>query len=278
MPEIAASKIIETVCDLCRQANYELGDDVVDALNHALKIEESEIGRNILRELIKNAEIAKKEKLPICQDTGLVVVFIELGQEARITGGLLDEAVNEGVSRAYRDLRKSVVSDPFIRENTNDNTPAIIHVEIVPGDRIKIGVLPKGGGAENASSQKMFLPTASKEEIINYVVNCVETAGPKACPPLIIGIGIGGNFDYSAYLAKKALTRRVKQNHSNHDIAQLEKQMLEEVNKTGVGPMGLGGRVTALAVHIEIHPCHIASLPVAVNIECHAHRYKETTI
>ena len=278
MPEIAASKITETVCDLCRQANFELGEDVVDALNHALKIEESEIGRNILRELIKNAEIAKKEKLPICQDTGLVVVFIELGQEARITGGLLDEAVNEGVSRAYRDLRKSVVSDPFIRENTNDNTPAIIHVEIVPGDRIKIGVLPKGGGAENASSQKMFLPTASKEEIINYVVNCVETAGPKACPPLIIGIGIGGNFDYSAYLAKKALTRRVKQNHSNHDIAQLEKQMLEEVNKTGVGPMGLGGRVTALAVHIEIHPCHIASLPVAVNIECHAHRYKETTI
>ncbi len=278
MPEIAASKIIETVCDLCRQANYELGDDVVDALNHALKIEESEIGRNILRELIKNAEIAKKEKLPICQDTGLVVVFIELGQEARITGGLLDEAVNEGVSRAYRDLRKSVVSDPFIRENTNDNTPAIIHVEIVPGDRIKIGVLPKGGGAENASSQKMFLPTASKEEIINYVVNCVETAGPKACPPLIIGIGIGGNFDYSAYLAKKALTRRVKQNHSNHDIAQLEKQMLEEVNKTGVGPMGLGGRVTALAVHIETHPCHIASLPVAVNMECHAHRYKEATI
>ncbi len=278
MPEIAASKITETVCDLCRQANFELGEDVVDALNHALKIEESEIGRNILRELIKNAEIAKKEKLPICQDTGLVVVFIELGQEARITGGLLDEAVNEGVSRAYRDLRKSVVSDPFIRENTNDNTPAIIHVEIVPGDRIKIGVLPKGGGAENASSQKMFLPTASKEEIINYVVNCVETAGPKACPPLIIGIGIGGNFDYSAYLAKKALTRRVKQNHSNHDIAQLEKQMLEEVNKTGVGPMGLGGRVTALAVHIETHPCHIASLPVAVNMECHAHRYKEATI
>ncbi|HTY13840.1 MAG TPA: fumarate hydratase [Candidatus Omnitrophota bacterium] len=278
MPEIAAAKITETVCALCRQANYELGDDVLEALDHALSIEESENGRETIRELISNAAIAKKEKLPICQDTGLVVVFVELGQEVKITGGTLDEAVNEGVSRAYKDLRKSVVNDPFIRENTNDNTPAIVHLSLVTGDRIKIGVLPKGGGAENASSLKMFLPTASKEEVIKYVVDCVRTSGPKACPPLIVGIGIGGNFDHCAYLAKKALTRRVKQNHSNHDIAQMEKRLLEEINRTGIGPMGLGGRVTALAVHIETHPCHIAALPVAVNMECHAHRHREATI
>jgi len=278
MREIAALKITEAILSLCQDVNYNLSEDVLEALNRALAMEESDLGREIIREILKNAEIARKEKLPICQDTGLIIVFLEIGQDALITNGDLTEAVNEGVSRAYKNLRKSVVSDPLIRKNTNDNTPAIIHVNIVPGDKIKIGILPKGGGGENASSLKMFLPTAGKEEIIRYVVDCVKTSGPKSCPPIIVGVGIGGSFDYAPYLAKKSLTRKVAQHNSSHDIAKLEKEMLIEINKTGIGPMGLGGKVTALAVHIETYPCHIGSLPVAINFECHAHRYKEMMI
>lgn len=278
MREITALKITKTICSLCQEANYNLSEDVLESLNRALKVEESDLGREIIREILKNAEIAKKQKLPICQDTGLVIVFLDIGQEVRIPDGDLTEAVNEGVSRAYKNFRKSVVSDPLLRKNTNDNTPAIIHTNIVPGDKIKIGILPKGGGGENASSLKMFLPTAGKEEIIKYVVDCVRANGPKSCPPLIIGVGIGGSFDYAPYLAKKALTRKIGRNHSNHNIASLEKEMLKEINKTGIGPMGLGGRVTALAVHIETYPCHIANLPAAVNFECHAHRYKEAVL
>jgi len=278
MREIAALKITETICSLCQEANYNLSEDVLEALSHALKMEESDLGRGIIREILKNAAIAKKEKLPICQDTGMVIAFLEIGQDVRIVNGDLSEAVNEGVSRAYKYLRKSVVSDPLIRKNTNDNTPAIIHANIVPGDKIKIGILPKGGGGENASSLKMFLPTAGKEEIIKYVVDCVKVGGPKSCPPIIVGVGIGGSFDYAPYLARKSLTRKVARHNSSHDIAKLEKEMLIEINKTGIGPMGLGGRITALAVHIETYPCHIANLPVAVNFECHAHRYKEIII
>jgi fumarate hydratase subunit alpha len=278
MREISADKIVETVKNLCIEASYNLSEDVEEALTQALAKEESDIGREIIRELLKNAEIARKDKLPICQDTGIVVVFLEIGQDVLITGGDIHGAINEGVIEGYQNLRKSVVSDPFKRKNTGDNTPAIIHTEIVPGDKLKIGILPKGGGAENASSVKMFLPTAKKEDIIKYVVDCTIATGPKACPPLIIGVGIGGSLDYCAYLAKKALTRKVNRNHSNLEIAELEREMLKEVNKSGVGPMGLGGRVTALAVHIEEFPCHIASLPVAVNYECHAHRYKEAIL
>jgi len=278
MREMSADKIAEAVKNLCIEASYNLGEDVEEALNRALAAEESDTGREIIRELLKNAEIARKDKLPICQDTGIVVVFLEIGQDVNITGGDIHGAINEGVIEGYKNLRKSVVSDPFVRKNTGDNTPAIIHMNIVPGDKLKIGILPKGGGAENASSLKMFLPTAKKEDIVKYVVDCVSTSGPKACPPLIIGVGIGGSFDHCAYLAKKALTRKVNRNHSNPEIAELEREMLKEVNKTGVGPMGLGGRVTALAVHVEVFPCHIASLPVAVNFECHAHRYKEAVL
>ncbi|KAF0134840.1 MAG: fumarate hydratase subunit alpha [Candidatus Saganbacteria bacterium] len=245
----------------------------MDLLRGALKNEESKTGKEIITQIIGNAEIAQKEKLPLCQDTGIAVVFIEIGQEAIIVGGEIKEAVNEGVSQGYKNLRKSVVLNPIDRINTKDNTPAIIHEEIVDGYNIKIGILPKGGGAENMSAIKMFLPTAKKEDLIKFIVETVVSNGAKACPPLILGIGIGGTFDYAAYLAKKALTRKI--GAKNKDTVELEKEILSQVNKTGLGPMGLGGRVTALAVHIETHPCHITSLPVAINFECHAHRYQE---
>ncbi|MFA4905891.1 MAG: fumarate hydratase [Candidatus Margulisiibacteriota bacterium] len=278
MREIPSQHITEAVAALCRQAAYLLPGEVEEALNRALKIETSELGREVLREIIQNAEIARKEKLPLCQDTGFAVVFVDLGQEVIISGGQLAEAVNEGVSRGFSDLRKSIVSDPFIRANTGDNTPAIIHTEIVPGDKIKFGLLLKGGGGENASTLKMFLPGTDKEEIVRFVVDKIKEAGPRACPPVIVGVGIGGTFDYAPYLAKKALRRKVGHLNSSHHIAELEKEMLKRINETGVGPMGLGGKTTALAVHIETFPCHIASLPVAVNLECHAHRYQEVVL
>jgi len=280
MREIVAKKITETIKGLCIEANTDLSEDVVQALNKALSKEESPIGREILRQIIQNAKVAWQEKLPLCQDTGLAIVFIELGQEVRIIEGVLEEAVNEGVSLGYNkgNLRKSVVSDPLKRKNSGDNTPAIIHVEIVPGENIKIGLLAKGGGAENCSAIKMFKPSSSQKEIDNFIVETVEKAGPNACPPVIVGVGIGGSFDTAPLLAKKALLREVGRHHSEKDTAQWEKYLLEKINKTGIGPMGLGGKTTALAVSIEKRPCHISSLPVAVNLDCHAHRYKQTVI
>jgi fumarate hydratase subunit alpha len=280
MREIVAKRITDTVKKLCIEANTNLSEDVVEALNKALSKEESPIGREILRQIIGNAKIAWRDKLPLCQDTGLAVVFVEIGQEVRIIDGTLVEAINEGVSRGYNDgyLRKSVVADPLKRKNTGDNTPAIIHSEIVPGESIKVGLLAKGGGAENCSAIKMFKPASQKEEIDDFILETVEKGGPNACPPVIVGIGIGGSFDYAPVLAKKALLHEVGMHHSEHDTAQWEKELLEKINKTGIGPMGLGGRTTALAVNIEKRPCHISSLPVAVNIECHAHRYKEAVI
>lgn len=278
MREIATKQITEATAELCRRAAYLLPIEVEEALNRALKMETAELGRAVLREIIKNAEIARREKLPLCQDTGFAVIFVELGQEVIISGGQLAEALNEGVSRGFADLRKSIVSDPFIRTNTGDNTPAVIHTEIVPGDKIKLGVLLKGGGGENASTLKMFLPGTEKEEIVRFVVEKVKEAGPRACPPVIVGVGIGGTFDYAPFLAKKALRRKVGHLNSSHHIAELEKEMLKQINETGVGPMGLGGKTTALAAHIETFPCHIASLPVAVNLECHAHRYQEVVL
>jgi fumarate hydratase subunit alpha len=271
---------MDVVKKLCIEANTNLSEDVVEALNRALSKEESPIGREILRQLISNAKVAWRDKLPLCQDTGFAAVFIEIGQDVRIINGTLDEAVNEGVSRGYHEgfLRKSIVSDPLKRKNTEDNTPAIIHTRIVPGESIKIGLLAKGGGAENCSALQMFRPSSRKEEIDDFILETVQKAGPNACPPIIVGIGIGGTFDYAAYLAKKALLREVGMHHSEKDTANWEKELLEKVNKTGIGPMGLGGRTTALAVNIEKYPCHISSLPVAVNIECHAHRYKEAII
>jgi fumarate hydratase subunit alpha len=280
MREITAKKITEMIKSLCLEANTNLSEDVQTALNKALGKEESPLGRDILRQLISNAKIAWQEKLPLCQDTGMVIVFLEVGQEVRIINGTLEEAVNEGVSRAYNDgyLRKSVVQDPLLRKNSGDNTPAIIHIRIVPGENIKIQLMTKGGGAENCSAIRMFKPSSSQEEIDAFILETVEKAGPNACPPMIVGIGIGGTFDYAPILAKKALLRELGKHHSQPDTAKWEKELLEKINKTGIGPMGLGGRTTALAVNIERHPCHISSLPVAVNIDCHIHRYKEATI
>jgi fumarate hydratase subunit alpha len=280
MREIEVKRIKDTVKDLAIKANYELSEDVLYALNEALKKERSQTGREILRQLIQNADIARKERYPICQDTGLAIVFIELGQDARIVGGSLTEAVNEGVSIGYKEgfLRRSVVSGPFIRKNTNDNTPAIIHTEVVPGDKIKITFTAKGGGCENVSAYKMFKPTAGKGEIEDFVIETVKNAGANPCPPIIVGIGIGGNQEVSALLAKKANLREVGRSNSNKDTAMMEKEILNRINNLGIGPEGLGGTITALAVHIETAPCHIASLPVTVNIDCHAHRVKEAVI
>jgi fumarate hydratase subunit alpha len=280
MREIAAQKITRALEKICIEANTELSEDVQSALSQALRREESPTGREILRQIITNAEIARREKLPLCQDTGIAVVFIEIGQEVRIVNGFLEEAINEGVSRGYRQglLRKSVVLDPLRRENSGDNTPAIIHSEIVPGEKIKIGLLCKGGGAENRSAIKMFKPTSGEPEIEQFIIETVDRAGPDACPPLIVGVGIGGNFDSAALIAKKALLRPVGKHSSQSDTAKWERKLLEKINKLGVGPMGLGGTTTALAVNIEKRPCHISSLPVAVNIECHSHRFREVTI
>ena len=280
MRELVAKKITDTVKKLCLEANTNLSEDVLEALNKALSKEKSQSGREILRQLISNAKIAWRDKLPLCQDTGIVTAFIEMGQEVRIINGTFIEAVNEGVSSAYHKgyFRKSVVKDPLIRENSEDNTPAIIHTTIVPGEKIKISILTKGGGAENCSAIKMFKPSSTKEEIDNFILETVESNGPNPCPPMIIGIGLGGTFDYAPVLAKKSLLRTVGHHNSNPDTAKWEKELLEKVNNTGIGPMGLGGNTTALAVNIERHPCHISSLPVAVNIECHAHRYREAII
>ncbi len=280
MREIEAKEISETVRSLSIQANYELPDEVVHSLNEALKKEKSGNAREIIRELISNAEIAKKNRFPICQDTGLALVFIELGQEVMITGGDLTEAVNEGVSRGYTDgyLRKSIVHDPFLRKNTNDNTPAVIHTDIVPGDKIKITFMAKGGGCENVGAYKMFKPGASREEIEEFVVDTVSAAGANPCPPIIVGVGIGGNQENSALLAKRALLREMGKMNSNKETHKMEKEILAKINDLGIGPEGLGGTTTALVVHIETAPCHIASLPVSVAIDCHAHRVKEAVI
>jgi len=280
MREIVAKKITEVVKKLCIEANTNLSEDVLDALNKALSKEKSPTGREIIRQLIKNSQISWRDKLPLCQDTGFAIVFVEVGQDVQIIKGSLKAAINEGVSQGYTDgyLRKSTVKDPLCRKNTKDNTPAIIHTEIVPGENIKIMVLCKGGGAENCSAIKMFKPAESKEEIDAFILETVESAGANACPPMIVGIGMGGTFDYAPILAKKALLRSVGMHSSNHETSQWEKSLLEKINKLGIGPMGLGGTTTALAVAIERHPCHISSLPVAVNIECHAHRYKHAQI
>jgi len=279
MREIEAKKISNTIKDLCIQANYELSEDVLKALKGALKQERSANGKEVINQLINNAEIAKKERYPICQDTGLAIVFIELGQDVHINGDLI-KAVQEGVAKGYTEgyLRRSVVGHPFNRKNTNDNTPAVIHTEIVPGDKIKITFMAKGGGCENVSRYQMFKPTASKEEIEKFALETVDQAGAAPCPPIIIGIGIGGNLEKSGLLAKKALLREVGKPSNDKDTANMEKELLIKINKLGIGPEGLGGVVTALAVHIDTAPCHIASLPVTVNIDCHAHRVKEVTL
>ncbi|MCX7919775.1 MAG: fumarate hydratase [bacterium] len=277
MREISSTEIINAVAELCIKSNYLLPQDILTALQRGREQEESLLGKEVFEQLIENARIAEAEQYPICQDTGLTVIFIELGQEVHITGGNLNDAINAGVRKGYQEgyLRKSIVEHPFQRNNTGDNTPAIIHTFIVPGDKLKIIVVPKGGGSENMSALKMLKPSDGIDGVKNFVVETVRAAGSNPCPPIIVGVGIGGNFEMSAILAKKALLREIGQHNPEPDIAKLESELLTLVNQTGVGPEGLGGRITALAVNVEIHPCHIASLPVAINIQCHAARHQE---
>lgn len=279
MREIDVRLITEKVKELCIKANTDLGNDVIQALRRAIDNEESPTGIEILKELLENAKIARAENRPICQDTGFAVVFIEIGQDVHLIGGDLNYAIQEGVRQGYRDgyLRKSICH-PLTRVNTGDNTPAIIHTEIVQGDRIKIIVAPKGGGSENMSRVMMLAPSDGIEGIKRYVIQRVRESGSNPCPPTIVGVGIGGTFEQAGLLAKKSLLRPLGSSNNDEELNRLELEILEGINKTGIGPQGLGGRVTSLAVHILMMPCHIASLPLAVNVECHAHRYKETIL
>lgn len=271
-------KIVEEVAKACMEANYYLPEDVIKAYQEALKKEISPLGKSILEELLENAKVASENKMPVCQDTGTAVFYVIMGEEVEIKGGSLKKALNEGVRKGYKEgyLRKSIVKDPLRRENTGDNTPAIIHIELVEGDRFEIYFAPKGGGSENQSAVRMMAPAAGRKGIIDFAVERVKEGGANACPPLILGIGIGGNFEYSAFLAKKALlTRNIGERNPDPYYAELELEILKEVNKTGVGPAGYGGRITVIDVFIETYPCHIASMPVAINIQCNAARHKK---
>ena len=274
---INIKEITKTVKELSIEANYYLPDDIKEAIEKAEKNEKWPIANNILNKILENSQIASAEEMPICQDTGMACVFVDIGQDVHITGGSLEEAINEGVRQGYAEgfLRKSVVKDPIHRVNTNDNTPALIYYNMVPGDKVKITVAPKGFGSENMSRIAMLKPSDGLEGVKNFVLETVRMAGPNPCPPIVIGIGIGGSFDKAAYLAKKALIRPVNENNTDEFYGNLEKELLEEVNKIGIGPQGFGGKTTALALNIETYPTHIAGLPVAVNINCHATRHKE---
>jgi fumarate hydratase subunit alpha len=279
MREVSAAEIAQTVKGLFIDANINLGEDVLAAFRQALATEESPTGKEILNELIENARIAKEEGVAICQDTGLAVVFVELGQDCHVAGGDLVEAINQGVRQGYQEgyLRKSACHC-FTRKNTGDNTPAIIHLEIVPGDRIRIIAAPKGGGSENMSRVMMLTPSVGLEGIKDYIVQRVKEAGANPCPPIIVGVGIGGTFEQAALIAKKALLRPLGSTNPDAEAAAIEEDLLKRINSLGIGPQGYGGRTTALAAHVNMMPCHIASLPVAVNIQCHAHRHKESVI
>ena len=276
MKTIGFDDIVKKVKDACMSANFELGEDVITAFRKTKETEESPVGKEILEQLIENATIAKEEKIAMCQDTGFAVCFVEIGDEVKVSGGNLVEAINEGVRQGYKEgyLRKSICH-PFTRKNTGDNTPAIVHLDMVSGDQLKIIVAPKGGGSENMSRVTMLKPSDGIEGIKKFVVERVRESGANPCPPLVIGVGIGGTFEMAALIAKKALLRPVGSKNPDPELVSLEEELLVEINDLGVGPQGLGGRTTALAVHVNMHPCHIASLPVAVNINCHASRHKE---
>lgn len=278
MRTVEAAAVSEAVAKLAVDANYYLPEDILAALKKGGQTEEAPLGREILGQLVENAGIARTENTPVCQDTGMAVVFIELGQEVRIVGGGLEQAVNAGVARGYKDgyLRMSVVDDPlFMRKNTGANTPAVIHLSLTEGDKLKIALAPKGFGSENMSAVKMLTPAAGVEGVKKFVVDTVRAAGPNPCPPIVVGAGIGGTMEKAALLAKKALLRPIDRPNPAPEYAGLEQELLALVNRTGVGPQGLGGTVTALAVNIEYYPTHIAGLPVAVNISCHATRHAE---
>jgi fumarate hydratase subunit alpha len=281
MREIDTETITETVARLCVEANYYLPEDVLESLRAAREREVSPVGREVLDRILENSDIAQREQMPLCQDTGLTVVFLEVGQEVHIVGGSLVDAINEGVRRGYTEgyLRKSVVAQPFSkRPNTGDNTPAVIHTDIVTGDSLRIMVVPKGGGSENMSFLGMLKPADGRQGVVDFVVDAVDKAGANPCPPIVVGVGVGGTIDQTTLSAKKALLRPVGQAHSDAEVAALEGDILERVNALGIGPQGLGGRTTALAVHVETYPCHIASMPVVVNIQCHSARHKEAVL
>jgi fumarate hydratase subunit alpha len=281
MRDIEAGNVTKAVSRLFQQANFELGEDVLAALKKARQEEESPLGRKVIDKILENADIAASEEIPLCQDCGAAAVFLELGQDARIVGGDLYTAVNEGVRLAYDEgyLRKSMVSQPFsARINTGDNTPAIIYTDVVPGDRLKITVMPKGAGAENMTRLAMLLPASGRQGIIEFVVNAVDEAWSNPCPPIIVGVGIGGTAEKALMLAKQALLRKVGEPNPDSEIADLERDILLKVNNLGIGPMGYGGRITALAVHVESFPAHIGSLPVAINFQCHSARHKEAIL
>ncbi len=281
MRELDVSEVARAVEELCITACYDLPEDVVRAMETAREVEESDVGREVLGVCIENAKVAARERVPICQDTGVTIVFLELGQDLRLVGGDLYTAVGEGVRQGYTKgyLRKSVVVDPlFTRQNTGDNTPPVIYTDIVPGDRLRVVVVPKGTGSENMSGLKMLTPAAGPDGVKKFIVETVDKAGSNPCPPIVVGVGVGGMMDRAALLAKKALLRKVGEPHPQPEVAKLERESLAEVNALGIGPQGLGGRVTALAVHIETAPTHIGALPVAVNIQCHAARHAERVL
>ena len=279
MREVDVKEVIQAVKKMCMDANYYLGDDVLNAIKKYEKTEESPLGKEILNQIIQNADIARNNKMPLCQDTGLVAVFAEVGQEVHFNDSF-NEAIQEGIRQGYGEgyLRKSVVEDPLRRKNTGDNTPAIITTTLVPGDKVTITILPKGGGSENMSRIAMLKPGDGETGAKDFIVETIRIAGGNPCPPLIVGVGIGGLFDKVAHLAKKALLREVGSKHPDPYYAAMEEELLTRINNTGVGPQGLGGLTTALAVHIEVHPCHIASMPVAVNTQCHSARHRTTVI
>ena len=277
---IDCEQVTEAVAKLCQDANYYLGEAERKALEESLKIEVSPPGQEVLKQLLQNADIAASEQVPICQDTGIAVIFLELGQDVQITGGYLYDAINAGVAKGYTDgyLRKSMVFPPVDGKNSGNNTPAIIHTKIVPGDQLKITIAPKGGGSENMSAIAMMAPAAGIPGIKKFVVETVKKAGPNPCPPIVVGVGIGGNFERCALLAKEALLRPLGSHNPVESMAALEKDLLQEINCLGIGPQGFGGQVTAMAVQVEIYARHIASFPVAVNIQCHAARHKTVTL
>lgn len=278
--EIDVQELTDTIKEMCIQANHYLSPDMDLAMKQAAETEESELGKKILNQLQENLQIADKEMIPICQDTGMAVLFVEIGQDVHFTGGDFTEAVNEGVRRGYVDgfLRKSVVKDPLIRENTKDNTPAVIHTSIVPGNEVKITFAPKGFGSENMSRVFMLKTADGIEGVKNAILTAVRDAGPNACPPMVVGVGVGGTFEKCALMAKQALTRNVDQHSEIPYVRDLEKEMLEKINRLGIGPGGLGGTTTALAVNINTYPTHIAGLPVAINICCHVNRHVVRTV
>jgi len=280
MRTISFDTISEQTKRLCIEATYNLSENMVKRFESAKQAEVSPLGKEVLQQLIDNARVAREEEYPICQDTGDAVFFVELGQDVRIEGGGLIDAINRGVAEGYREgfLRFSMVADPLRRKNTGDNTPAMATVQIVQGDRLKLSFLAKGGGCENMSAFKMLTPADGAKGVKDFVVSTVKNAGGNPCPPVVVGVGLGGTFDQCCMLAKKALLREVGEKHPDPFYAQLEAELLDEINKLGIGPMGLGGRTTAVAVHIEAMPCHITSLPVAVNLDCHAHRQKTVVL